>query len=107
MSRDAMDEIRREVAANKVLIYMKGTPEAPRCGFSARAAGILSSLGVPFASVDILADPDKLQALRTFSDWPTTPQIYIGGEFLGGGDQLAEANASGELRRIVDAAVAG
>ena len=62
---------------------------------------------MPFASVDILADPEKLQALKTFSDWPTTPQIYIGGEFIGGGDQLAELDSSGELRQIVEKVAAG
>lgn len=103
MARDVVEEIKREVADNKVLIYMKGTKDFPQCGFSARAAGILAELGVPFKDVDILADPEKRQAILAFSNWPTTPQIYIGGKFIGGGDQLRELSASGELRKLVDA----
>jgi monothiol glutaredoxin len=107
MSRQVIDEIKKEVAENKVLIYMKGTRDAPRCGFSARAVGIIRELGVPFKDVDILADPEKLQGIRTFSDWPTTPQIYINGEFVGGGDQLAELKEKGELEALVRKAVSG
>jgi monothiol glutaredoxin len=98
MSRDVTAEIKKEVEDNKVLIYMKGTKDFPRCGFSARAVGIIREYGVPFKDVDILADPEKLQAIRVFSDWPTTPQIYINGEFIGGGDQLAELHEKGELK---------
>ena len=105
MSRDVIDEIKKEVAANKVVLYMKGTASAPRCGFSARATGILRELGVPFKDVDVLADPEKWQAVKTFSDWPTIPQVYIGGQFIGGGDQLAELNDKGELQAILDKAL--
>ena len=106
MPRDVMEEIRNEVATHPVLIYMKGTKDFPQCGFSARAAGILGALGVPFTSVDVLSDQEKWQAVKEFSEWPTIPQIYIGGQFVGGGDQLRELEANGELRKLVDAAVA-
>jgi monothiol glutaredoxin len=102
MSRNVLDEIKKEVAENKVVLYMKGTASAPRCGFSARAAGTLRELGVPFKDVDVLADPEKWQAVKTFSDWPTIPQVYIGGQFIGGGDQLAELNDKGELQAMLD-----
>ena len=101
MTRSVMDEIKKEVADNKVVIYMKGSRAAPRCGFSARAVGILQELGVDFKDVDILADQEKWQALKVYSDWPTMPQIYIGGEFVGGGDQLAELKEQGGLEPLV------
>lgn len=107
MSRQVQDEIRDEIAQNKVLIYMKGTSDAPRCGFSARAIGVLQELGVPFKTVDVLADQEKWQAVKEVSEWPTIPQIYIGGTFIGGGDQLSELHAKGELAGLVRKAVEG
>ena len=94
---DIMSEIAHEVATHKVVLYMKGTPQAPMCGFSQRAAAILSSYGVPLHAVDILQDPEKRQAIKTFSDWPTIPQVYVGGEFLGGSDLLMQMHESGDL----------
>jgi monothiol glutaredoxin len=105
MSHSVQDEIRDEIAKNKVLIYMKGTSDAPRCGFSARAIGILKELGVPFHTVDVLSNPEKWSAVKEVSDWPTIPQIYVGGTFIGGGDQLMELHAKGELKEMVDRAV--
>ena len=99
------DEIRNEIAQNKVLIYMKGTADAPRCGFSARAVGVLRELNVPFKTVDVLENQAKWQAVKEVSDWPTIPQIYIGGTFIGGGDQLMELHAKGELQPMVQRAV--
>ena len=107
MSRDVKAEIQDEIAKNKIVIYMKGTQDAPRCGFSARAVGILKDLGVPIRDVDVLADQEKWQAVKEVSDWPTIPQIYIGGTFIGGGDQLMELKAKGELEPMVKRAVSG
>ena len=101
MTRNVRDEIEKEIAENKVLLYVKGTREAPRCGFSARALRIVEGLGVPFKEIDVLSDPEKWQAVKAYSDWPTIPQVYVGGEFLGGGDQLAELADKGELEPLV------
>lgn len=97
-----MDEIAHEVASHKIVIYMKGSPQMPQCGFSARASQILGSFGVPFHSVNILADPEKRQAIKDFSQWPTIPQIYIGGEFVGGSDILFEMYQNGELAELIE-----
>ena len=107
MNSPLENEVRDEIAQNKVLIYMKGTKDAPRCGFSARAIGVLRELNVPFKDVDVLANQDKWQAVKEVSDWPTIPQIYIGGTFIGGGDQLMELHAKGELEPLVRRAVSG
>jgi len=105
MPRSVIDEIRKEIAENKVVIYMKGTKDMPQCGFSAAASQVLSSLGVPYKDVNILEDPEKWQALKTFSDWPTMPQIYIGGKFVGGCDIVREMHAKGELQPLVKEAL--
>ncbi len=97
-----MDEIAHEVQNNAILIYMKGSPQMPQCGFSAKASQILTSYGVPYKSVNILVDPEKRQAIKEFSKWPTIPQIYIGGEFLGGSDILFEMYQNGELQAVID-----
>lgn len=96
-----MSEIEREVRSNKVVLYMKGTPAQPMCGFSARAAGILDSYGVPYHSVNVLADPEKREAIKVFSDWPTIPQVYVGGDFLGGSDILTQMYESGQLDDVI------
>lgn len=98
---DIMSEISWEVSNHPVVLYMKGTPEQPLCGFSHRAAAILTSYGIPLYAVDILADPEKRQAIKTYSDWPTIPQVYVGGEFLGGSDLLMEMHQSGELEEAL------
>lgn len=98
---DVMSEIAGEVAANSVVLYMKGTPSQPMCGFSARAAGILDTYGIPYHAVNILADPEKRQAIKVFSDWPTIPQIYIQGEFLGGSDILSQMFETGQLDDVM------
>ncbi|MCB9762908.1 MAG: Grx4 family monothiol glutaredoxin [Alphaproteobacteria bacterium] len=90
------------VAAHGVVLFMKGSPSAPQCGFSANAAGILSSYGKPFHHVNVLADPDIRQGIKEFSDWPTIPQVYIGGEFVGGSDILTEMHNNGELKELLD-----
>ncbi len=104
MSRSIMDEIRKEVEENPVLIYVKGTAERPLCGFSAAALDLLKSYGVPFVAVDVLADREKWEAVKTFSSWPTIPQIYIGGKFVGGFDILNEMHAKGEVKPLLDRA---
>jgi monothiol glutaredoxin len=99
-----MDEIRREVEGNKVLIYMKGTAQMPRCGFSAAAVEVLGQCGVPFTEVNVLEDPEKWAAVKEYSDWPTIPQIYVGGRFIGGCDIVREMHARGELEPLIRAA---
>lgn len=98
---DIMSEIAHEVEVNKVVLYMKGTPDMPQCGFSARASAILASYGMPYHTVNILADPEKRQAIKEYSNWPTIPQVYIGGEFQGGSDILMQMHESGELEEAL------
>jgi monothiol glutaredoxin len=98
---DIMTEIAKEVTTNTVVLYMKGLPESPMCGFSATAAAILGSYAVPVYAVNILADPEKRQAIKQYSNWPTIPQIYVGGEFLGGSDILMQMHESGELKEML------
>jgi monothiol glutaredoxin len=98
---DVMDEIRKEIAENKVLIYMKGTPSFPQCGFSARTIDVFEDLGYPYATVNVLADPEKREAVKTFSNWPTIPQVYIDGKFIGGCDVVSELYETGELDRLL------
>jgi monothiol glutaredoxin len=107
MSRSVMDEIKQEVESNPIVIYMKGTRTAPQCGFSAAAVQVLEQYRVPFKDVNILADQEKWSALKVFSDWPTMPQIYIGGQFVGGCDILREMHAKGELAPLVQQATGG
>jgi monothiol glutaredoxin len=92
------------VKSNKLFLFMKGSPSAPQCGFSANAAGILQSYGVEIPHFDVLSDPDVRQGIKEYSDWPTIPQLYIGGEFVGGSDILTELHQSGELRGMLQKA---
>jgi monothiol glutaredoxin len=89
--------IKEAIAENEVLLFMKGTPEAPRCGFSARTVAALEALGAPFAAVDILPDPRIRQELSAISNWPTIPQLFVRGELIGGCDIVTEMYESGEL----------
>jgi monothiol glutaredoxin len=100
------DKIRNDVESNTIILYMKGTPETPRCGFSAATVQILQSLDAPFAAVDVLADPEVWQGVKEFSDWPTIPQVFIGGQFVGGCDIVREMHAKGELAPLVQKAMA-
>ena len=94
------------VKSNSIVLFMKGSPDQPMCGFSANAAGILKSYGKPLAHFDVLSDEEVRQGIKEYSDWPTLPQVYIGGEFLGGSDILTQAHQSGELKEMIDQAFA-
>ncbi len=102
---DVLARIREQVEQNPVVIFMKGTPQFPQCGFSSRAAAALQDCGVAFAHVNVLADPEIFANLPRFADWPTFPQIYIGGELIGGCDITLEMYTSGELKKAMTAAV--
>jgi monothiol glutaredoxin len=95
------DAIQSAIAEHPVILFMKGTPEAPACGFSARTAGALQALDAPFAAVDILPDPRIRQELSAVSQWPTIPQLFVKGELVGGADIVAEMYASGELADVL------
>lgn len=101
MTRDVQAEIAAEVQETPVVLYMKGTRSMPQCGFSAAAVAILKDLGVPFKEVNILADSDKRDGIKQFSDWPTIPQLYVNGEFVGGSDIMREMHANGQLKELV------
>jgi monothiol glutaredoxin len=100
-SNPIRDAIAEAIAQHKVILFMKGTPEAPACGFSARTVAVLQALDVPFAAVDVLPDPRIRQELTALSDWPTIPQLFVGGELLGGCDIVTEMYESGELAQAV------
>ncbi|MDE2029272.1 MAG: Grx4 family monothiol glutaredoxin [Alphaproteobacteria bacterium] len=95
------ERIRSEVSSTDVVLYMKGTPVFPQCGFSAQAVQILSMLGVAFKGVDVLADPSLRQGIKDYSNWPTIPQLYVKGEFIGGCDIMREMLQSGELQKTL------
>jgi len=103
---DALERIKQQVESNPVVIYMKGTPEAPRCGFSQRASQALAATGLPFAYFNVLEDPDIFDNLPRYADWPTFPQIYIKGELIGGCDITLELYQNGELQKLMEGAVA-
>ena len=98
----AQDQIRETVEKNDVVLFMKGTKMMPQCGFSSRVAGILNYMGVEFADVNVLADAEIRQGIKDFSDWPTIPQLYVKGEFIGGCDIVTEMMLSGELDTLFD-----
>src|SRR3990167_830948 len=97
-------KIKQQVTDNDIILYMKGNAELPMCGFSARAVNILKSCGVKFATVDVLQDEEIRQGIKTYSNWPTIPQLYIKGEFVGGSDIMAEMFESGELQALINEA---
>ncbi|HEX4483253.1 MAG TPA: Grx4 family monothiol glutaredoxin [Solirubrobacteraceae bacterium] len=100
-SNPIREAIAEAIAEHKVILFMKGTPEAPACGFSARTVAALQSLDTPFAAVDILPDPRIRQELSTISNWPTIPQLFVNGELLGGCDIVTEMYESGELAQAL------
>ncbi len=105
LERDVQREIAQQVRDNKILIYMKGTPDMPMCGFSYATVQVFRSLGVPFATVNVLDDPEIRQGIKVFSNWPTIPQVYINGEFIGGNDIIQELYQRQELQALVTAAL--
>lgn len=96
------DVIKKQVGENRVVLYMKGTPDFPQCGFSANAIGILRECGVDeIFTVNVLENPDLRQGIKDYANWPTVPQLYVNGEFVGGSDIMTEMYRSGELRKIL------
>ncbi len=106
MTPELKARIDKLVQENKVLVFMKGSKLMPQCGFSNNVVQILNTLGVPYETVDILADFEIRQGLKEYSNWPTIPQIYINGEFIGGSDIAIELYQSGELQQMVEVALA-
>ena len=101
MTDDVQARLQTLVDSNDVLLFMKGSPLFPQCGFSSRAVAILNHLGVEFESVDVLQDQGIRQGIKAFSDWPTIPQLYVKGEFVGGSDIMMEMYESGELAQLL------
>ena len=98
---DANERIAQIVNSNDVVLFMKGTPLFPQCGFSSRAVAILEHCGTDFESVDVLQDMEVRQGIKAFSDWPTIPQLYVNGEFVGGSDIMMEMYEAGELQQLL------
>lgn len=103
MTDQVSQRIQSDINANDVVLFMKGTPVFPRCGFSAGVVKILTELGVPFKAVDVLADPEIRQGIKDYSNWPTIPQLYVKGEFVGGSDIVREMFEQGELQSFLEA----
>jgi monothiol glutaredoxin len=95
------DKIKQQITDNKVVLYMKGNSELPMCGFSARATNILKSCGTQFMTIDVLQDEEIRQGIKVYSNWPTIPQLYVKGEFIGGSDIMAEMFEAGELQTLL------
>ncbi len=107
MSDSANARIAQIVESNDVVLFMKGSPDFPQCGFSSRAIAILERLGVEYASVDVLQDMEIRQGIKNYSEWPTIPQLYVKGEFVGGSDIMTEMFQAGELDQLIaDAGIA-
>ena len=98
---DVMERIKKQVEENPVLLYMKGTPQFPQCGFSGRAVQVLQACGVEFAYVNVFEDPEIRENLKIFSQWPTYPQLFINGELVGGSDIIMELFEKGELQKML------
>lgn len=98
---NTLDKIKQQIADNTIILYMKGNPQEPHCGFSAQAVRCLQACGARFAHVDVLSNPDIRQTLPSYANWPTFPQLYIKGELIGGCDIITELYESGELENLV------
>ena len=103
---DIIETIKEQIASNRILLYMKGSPNQPQCGFSARTVEALMACGERFADVDILSNPDIRAALPQYANWPTFPQLWVDGELVGGCDIVTEMHQSGELQTLIKEAVA-
>jgi monothiol glutaredoxin len=101
---DVNERIKKQLETYPVLLYMKGTPDFPQCGFSAKTVGILRALDAKFAHINIFEDPEIREGLKQFSNWPTFPQLYVSGELIGGCDIAVELYQSGELKTIIESA---
>ena len=104
MSPDVQKKIDETVKGNKVVIFMKGTPSFPQCGFSAATVAVLNDLGVPFKAVNVLEDNEIREGVKRYSNWPTIPQVFVGGQFVGGCDIVREMHARGELAPLLKGA---
>ena len=102
---DVMEQIKQQIESNPIVLFMKGTPQFPQCGFSARTVQALQSCSAEFAHVDVLADPEIRENLPKFANWPTFPQLYINGQLIGGSDIVLELYQKGELQKMVKEAV--
>ncbi len=99
---DIEQEIKDQISSNPILLYMKGSPDSPQCGFSSRATQLLISCGKPFSFVDILSNPEIRENLPKVSNWPTFPQLFVDGELVGGSDIMVEMDENGELKKLID-----
>ena len=99
---DIEQEIKDQISSNPILLYMKGSPDSPQCGFSSRATQLLISCGKPFSFVDILSNPEIRANLPKVSNWPTFPQLFIDGDLVGGSDIMVEMDENGELKKLID-----
>ena len=106
MTPEVKERIDQLVKDNKVFVFMKGSKLMPQCGFSNNVVQILNTLGIPYETADVLADPEIRQGIKEYSNWPTIPQIYVNGEFVGGSDIAIEMYQSGELQEIIEVALA-
>jgi monothiol glutaredoxin len=95
------EKIMQQITDNNIILYMKGNAELPMCGFSARAVNILKSCGLKFATIDVLQDEEIRNGIKVYSNWPTIPQLYVNGEFIGGSDIIAEMYETGELQELI------
>ena len=99
---DIEQEIKEQISSNPILLYMKGSPDSPQCGFSSKATQLLISCGKPFSFVDILSNPEIRANLPKVSNWPTFPQLFVDGDLVGGSDIMVEMNENGELQKLID-----
>ncbi len=104
VAEDVLDRIKTHIGTSPAVLFMKGTPDFPQCGFSAQTVAALRASGTDFHSVNIFEDPELREALKKFSNWPTYPQLYVGGELVGGCDIVLEMHRSGELKKLLDEA---
>jgi monothiol glutaredoxin len=104
---DAMDRIRSAIASDRIVIFMKGNRSFPQCGFSAATIEVFEELGVPYSTVDVLADQEVREAIKAYSNWPTIPQVYVNGKFVGGCDIIRELYQSGDLQELTKEALDG
>jgi monothiol glutaredoxin len=102
MTEAVHDQITQDINENDVVLYMKGTAQMPQCGFSSKVAGVLNYMGVAYKDVNVLADDAVREGIKSFSDWPTIPQLYVKGEFIGGCDIIVEMTLSGELDEVLE-----